>query len=94
MKNVPDESWDNYKLRMYNRLERGFAWSAIIIGAVIIILFSVYEAIDVFLRDTSTPKLLKYGIAAFVTGLVILLFSIIREKLFIHKKDPYKEVDR
>ncbi len=94
LKNPSVEVWDSYWLGVYNRLERGLAWILVSIGAIILIGYGAYEAISEMLQDTSTPGFVKIGISALLTGGVILLFSIVREKLFTRKHDKYKEIQR
>jgi hypothetical protein len=94
LKNPSVEVWDSYWLGVYNRLERGLAWILVSLGAVILIGFGAYEAVSEMLKDTSTPGIVKIGISALATGGLILLFSVLREKLFTRKHDKYKEIQR
>lgn len=94
LKNPSVEVWDSYWLGVYNRLERGLAWILVSVGAIILIGYGAFEAISEMLKDTSTPGFVKIGISTLVTGGVILLFSVIREKLFTRKHDKYKEIQR
>lgn len=93
-KNPSNETWDNYWLGIYNKLERKFAWLAIIAGSLMIFSIAVMQAVKNFLKDTSTPPLVKYGIVVLLFGILLLFFSIIREKLFTKKHDKYKEIQR
>jgi hypothetical protein len=94
LKNPSVEVWDSYWLGVYNRLERGLAWILVSIGAIILIGYGSYEAVSEMLNDTSTPGIVKIGVSVLVTGGVILLFSVLREKIFTRKHDKYKEVQR
>jgi hypothetical protein len=94
LKNPSVEIWDKYWLGVYNKVERGIAWIAISIGVLILIVYGSIEAVENFLADTQTPGIVKLGISALVIGGLILLFSVIREKLFIGTRDKYKEVQR
>jgi hypothetical protein len=47
-----------------------------------------------FLDDTSTPAIVKYGTVVLIVGLVVLFVSVVREKLFVRRSDPYKDVIR
>ena len=94
LKNPSKEVWDNYWVGVYNNLERGIAWIAITIGAVIVLGYAAFFAVKEFLQDTGTPILLKLGISVLVFGLLFLLYSIIREKLTVGKSDKYKEIQR
>ncbi len=94
MKNPSSEVWDSYWLGIYRKIERGFAWIAISIGLIIIAGFTFINALNTFLEDTSTPLLLKWGIGILSFGIIILLISLIREKIFTAKGDKYKEIQR
>ncbi len=94
LKNPPEEVWDNYWLRVYNRLERGLAWVLFSIGAVVLIVYTLYQAVEDILQDAQLPLVVKVGILSLMIGGVILLVSVVREKFFVRKRDPYKEVQR
>ena len=46
-------------------------------GALALIGFGVYE----FFRDSTVPTVVKLGITAIIAGIIILLISLIRERL-------------
>ncbi|VAX17304.1 hypothetical protein MNBD_IGNAVI01-126 [hydrothermal vent metagenome] len=94
LKNPSVEVWDKYWLGIYNKIERGLAWIAISVGFLILIIYGSIEAVEQFFADTQTPGIVKFGISALVIGGLILLFSVIREKLFTGTRDKYKEVQR
>ena len=94
MKNPSKEVWDSYWLGIYNQIERGIAWVVISIGALIFFGYASYEAVNAFINDTQAPPLAKLGITLLIFGALILIFSLIREKIFTSKKDKYKEVQR
>lgn len=88
------EAWKIYGDSVYNRLERRIGWILLSIGAMIILFFGGYRMIEGLIQDPSIPLLLKAGILAVLGGLVILLVSLIREQLFVHKRERYKEVEK
>jgi hypothetical protein len=94
LKNPSKEFWDGYWLSLYNRIERKIAWMAITIGAVILFFYASLKAVESFLTDTQTPVFIKYGIAILALGFVVLIISLIREKIFSLKRDKYKEIER
>ena len=94
LKNPSREVWDSYWMGIYNRIERGIAWVVISIGALIFFGYASYEMVNAFINDTQTPPLAKFGITLLIFGALILIFSIIREKIFTSKRDKYKEVQR
>ncbi len=94
LKNPSKEAWDGYWLGIYNRIERGIAWIAISIGAIIFFGYASIEAVNSFINDTQTPPIVKVGISILFFGALVLVFSLLREKFFTSKHDKYKEVQR
>ena len=94
LKNPSREVWDSYWMGIYNRIERGIAWAVISIGAMIFFGYASYEIVNAFIKDTQAPVLAKIGISMLVFGGLILLFSLLREKMFTSKRDKYKEIQR
>ncbi len=94
LRNPSQEVWDSYWLNVYNRIERGVAWILISVASIILLSYAAIDAIDELLADTQTPAVIKYSIFALILGGVILFVSLIREKLFVRKKDKYKEIQR
>jgi len=90
----PEETWEHYWVSVYNRLERGFGWVLISIGALVLVGYGTWHALGELLGDSAVPGFIKLAIFAGLFGGLILLFSVIREKLFVHKGDRYKEIQR
>ncbi len=94
LKNPTVNIWDNYWVGIYNRIERGFAWIAIILGSLILLVYGSIELVNELLKNSEIPSIVKTGIAILTAGLIVLLFSIVREKWFVSKTDQYKEIQR
>lgn len=94
LKSPPAEVWDRYWVHIYNRIERGIGWITFSIGSIILITYGLFKAVESVLADTQLAGIVKIGIFAVIAGLVILLVSVAREKLFVRKTDPYKEIQR
>lgn len=88
------EMWEIYWTSIYNRLERRLGWIFLSIGAMILLFFGGYKAVEGIIQDTSTPLLLKIGILTLLGGVVILLVSLLREQIFVYKRERYKEVEK
>ena len=93
-KTHPKEIWDKYWVNIYNRIERSIAWIFVSIGAVILITWGLFQAVENMLADTQLVGIVKIGIIFALAGFVILFVSVLREKLIIRKSDPYKEIQR
>ncbi len=94
LKKPSKEAWKLYWASVYNRLERRIGWILLSIGAMIILFFGGYKMVEGIIQDPSTPLLLKAGILVFLGGIVVLLVSLIREQLFVRKRERYKEVEK
>ncbi|MDI6766471.1 MAG: hypothetical protein QME52_06580 [Bacteroidota bacterium] len=90
----PEEMWDRYWVNIYNRIERGIGWIFISIGAIIVLFYGGFKAVESIIADTTLEWFMKAGILALLAGLVIVLVSVIREKFFTRKSDKYKEIQR
>jgi anti-sigma factor RsiW len=93
LKEFPDQVWDAYVTGAYNRAERRFGWLLFTVGAVILTAGGLY-ALVVYLIDEPAEWWVMLGLGVLILGLVVLFVSVLRERLFVLKRDPYKEVKR
>jgi hypothetical protein len=85
------EVWDDYWSRVYNRLERGAGWMVFIAGLFVWVALAVY----CFVKDPTMQAVEKVVVAAPIIGILILLISVIRERVYKSKFDKYsREVKR
>lgn len=94
LQEFPDRVWDTYWSGTYNRLERGVGWILLSVGAMVLLAAGLYELVLSLLRDSVDPWWIRAAVGALVAGLAILFVSVLRERLFVMKRDPYKEVQR
>lgn len=90
----PREIWDGYWQGVYRRLERGVGWILFSIGAIALLLFGAWEAGKEWITDVSIPLWVRIGGVSLAGGTIILLVSVTREKLFLHKRERYKDIQR
>jgi predicted anti-sigma-YlaC factor YlaD len=88
------EVWEVYWSTIYNRLERRIGWILLSIGGMILLFFGGYKAVEGIIQDPSISFLLKIGILTVLGGVVVLLVSLLREQIFVHKRERYKEVEK
>jgi ferric-dicitrate binding protein FerR (iron transport regulator) len=95
LQHLPEEVWDRYWTTTYRRAERGLAWLLVVAGGLVLAGYWIWHAVEAFLADTGTPFFLRAAIAAVTIGALILVVSVVREKIFTARRDPYqKEVIR
>jgi predicted anti-sigma-YlaC factor YlaD len=93
-KDLPEEVWAAYWGNVYRRLERGLGWILFSVGAIILIAFGLYQGLSQFFADPEVSLLVKIGVGGLGFGLIILLVSVIRERIFAYRRDRYREVQR
>jgi hypothetical protein len=93
-KKPPEEVWDRYWTGVYNRIERGIGWILVSLGAVVVGAYGAWKWLEAIWGEAGLPLFVKIAIMTLAVGLLVLAFSVIREKLFTHRRDPYKEIER
>lgn len=88
---LPQELWDRYWASVYTRAERGLAWILVSLGTIVLTAYAVWQAVAAFFADTSEPLFVRIAIAAVAVGGAILVLSVVREKISIARKDPYRK---
>lgn len=94
LKEPKPEVWQRYWASIYNRLERRIGWILFSIGAMILLFYGGYKMIEAIVLDTTVPLLLKLGLLIILAGFVVLLVSVGRERIFVRKRERYKEVEK
>jgi anti-sigma factor RsiW len=94
IKSPPDHMWSEYWTSVYRRLERGAAWVFVSLGSIVLIAYGAWKAIEDLIADAALPWFIKAAILVLGLGLVILAVSVVREKVFVAKSDPFKDVER
>jgi anti-sigma factor RsiW len=94
LRDAPPEAWETFWRGGYNRAERSLGWLLLTVGAAVLGAFAFYEAVAAILATDQFHWLVKAGIFAGGAGLVLLLISVLRERLFAKKRTRYDEVVR
>jgi len=94
LRELPDGAYDHYRERTYNRLERRVGWILLSVGAMVLVGYGLYELVVFLVSDGELAWWIRAAIGAACVGLAILLISAIRERVFVWKRDPYREVKR
>ncbi|UCE25292.1 MAG: zf-HC2 domain-containing protein [Candidatus Zixiibacteriota bacterium] len=91
---LPDEVWDGYWQNVYRKLERGIGWILFSIGAIVLLSFGVYQFFLELFSDSDVPTIVRISVTVLSVGVVILLVSFVRERLFAYNRDRYRKVIR
>jgi len=90
----PGETWDSYWEDVYRQLERGISWVLISLGAIVLGTWALWHVASGLIADRAIPGFIRWSLLALLAGFVILFVSVLRERLFMSKGDPYKDVLR
>jgi predicted anti-sigma-YlaC factor YlaD len=90
MKDPQDEFWEHYWKSIYRRLERKAAWIFVVVGICMIVGYELTRAVQNFGRITFQ----KVALVVFLIGIIMLVVSVVRERLHQYRSDPYRDVKR
>ena len=90
----PTEIFDEYWEDVVRRNERKFGWVVLSAGAVLVGGWAIFEFLRSIVSDPTMPILAKIGLLLLSLGGAIVTVSVVREKLFLRRRDPYREVRR
>ena len=90
----PEKLWEGYMDSVYRRVERGIGWILLSVGAIVLLSYGLWQGIQELFGDVTVPWYVKGGVLALLVGIVILAVSVIREKYFVYRDDPYRDVHR
>jgi hypothetical protein len=94
LRSPPEEVWETYWTSVYHRFERGVGWVLLSLGAIVSLSYGLWRFARELMADTTIPLFMKGAIVAVIVGGVILFVSVVREKWFVYRSDPYKDVQR
>jgi len=90
---APSESWEEFHRKVYNRGERSLGWT-LFWGGVGVVALYVAVRLLVAIIALAVPVLVRLGLLIAGAGLLVLLVSTIRERIYARKRDRYDDVDR
>ena len=89
-----EEAWDRYRRSGPHRTERAIAWTLIAVGGGALAATSLWLWIESWLTS-DLPLFVKIAIGTVMIGAALLIVSILRERRFLSRRDPYsREVER
>ncbi len=91
---APEEVWRDYWTSVYSRLERGIGWILFSLGAIVLLSYGAWSGVKEVIADATMPWFVKVSLLALTVGTVVLLVSVVREKLFVGRRERYKDVER
>lgn len=90
---APHESWEGFHRKVYNRGERNLGWTLFWAGVGVVGLYVAVRLLVAIVALT-VPILVRLGLLVAGAGLLVLMVSAIRERLYTRKRDRYDDVER
>ena len=90
---LPDARWAGYWQDLYRRMERGAGWLLLSLGLLLVAGYGLYALTANFLLNAEIPIVLRAGLALFAGGTLVLLISVVRERLYAHQIERYDKVE-
>lgn len=94
MKEPTPELWDSYSQTLFTKMERGIGWILFTVGALVLLFYGAWLVFSDLLTDPALAWWLKGAIIAVTAGTIILLVSLVRERMYMNKHERYKDVIR
>ncbi len=94
LKEAPPEEWEGFWNSFRNQSERRIGWVLVTIGVTIVGLWFLYNLLVSLINTDAFPVYVKGGIFAAAAGVVVLLISVVRERIHKRSKTRYKDVIR
>lgn len=94
LRHPPEAVWDAYWTSVYSRAERGLGWLLVSLGVIVVGGWAAWTWIGGLLADSATPLIVRLGMIAMFTGVVILAISVVRHRINVLRTDPYKDIQR
>lgn len=88
------EFWDVWNRQLFTRIERGIGWLLFTLGALLVLGYTAWIALEDLLTDASLPLWMRAGVILLTAGTLILLISLGRERWFTRKNERYKDIVR
>jgi len=85
-----DDELDRIWKSPFSRFTRYAGLFIVFMGWIILVLYSMVE----FLKSDTEPVLPKIAFMGIIIGFVILLYTVLSDRIKTLKTDPYKEVKR
>ena len=94
LRSPPEEVWETYWTSVYHRFERGVGWVLLSLGVIVSLSYGLWQLAKELMADATIPTFIKGAVLAMIVGGAILFVSVVREKWFVNRSDPYKDVQR
>jgi len=94
LKEAPPEAWEDFWRSAYNRSERSLGWLLLGLACLVLAGWGATVLLRSLLGAEDLPTVVKAAVIVGVGGAALLLFSVVRERLYARGRTRYKDVIR
>lgn len=94
LKDPPAEEWEIFWTSVYNRTERSLGWILLAIGVAVVGGWSGLQLLEALLKTEALPLVVRAGVMIGLGGLLLLVVSVVRERIHKRSRTRYKDVIR
>ncbi len=94
LKEPPAEEWEVFWSSVYNRTERSVGWLLVTVGVMVLGAWGAWRLLEVLLGTDSLPLALRVGVLTAAAGVLFLVVSVVRERIYKRGRTRYKDVIR
>ena len=94
LKEPPPEAWEAFWQSVYNRAERSLGWLLLTVGLVVIGGWALLQLVQALLAAEDLPLLVKGAVFLLGGGILVLLISVIRERIYKRNRTRYRNIVR
>lgn len=94
LKDPPPEEWEVFWHGVYNRLERSVGWLMLLAGMVVLGGWAMWQLVAALWLAEGLPLVIKVAVGVGACGLLVLLISVVRERIYKRNRTRYKHVIR
>lgn len=94
LKEPPPEVWEAFWQSLYNRAERSLGWLLLTVGMVVIGAWALLQLVSALVAADTLPLYVKGAVIVGAGGILVLLISVIRERIYKRTRTRYKDIVR
>jgi anti-sigma factor RsiW len=94
LKEPPPEVWETFWQGVYNRAERSAGWILLGAGVILVAAWAALRLATVLWNAEALPLWVRGGIFTAAAGVLVLLVSAVRERIYRRGRTRYKDVIR
>ena len=94
LRDAPPEAWEKLAERLSHRSARRAGWLLFTAGAVVTAVWAAWQGVVALLAAPDLPWWVKLSVLVAGAGAILLMASVVRERVHARRRTRYKDVVR